>query len=129
MYRISVGRWRKPNGGIDKIAKAAGVIRESLHAAQLSRYAAGALDGNRSDAMGTMSLRLPESLHRRAKELARQEGISINQLVATALAEKISALAAGEYLEHRAARGSRRKFERVLRKVKDAEPEERDQLR
>jgi hypothetical protein len=46
--------------------------------------------------MGTMSLRLPESLHRRAKELAAEEGISINQLVATALAEKISALAAGD---------------------------------
>jgi len=78
--------------------------------------------------MSTMSLRLPESLHRRAKELARQEGISINQLVATALAEKISALAAGEYLENRAARGSRRKFERALSKVKHVEPEERDRL-
>jgi hypothetical protein len=78
--------------------------------------------------MSTMSLRLPESLHRQAKELARQEGISINQLVATALAEKISALAAGEYLEKRAARGSRRKFERALGKVKDSEPEERDRL-
>ena len=79
--------------------------------------------------MGTMSLRLPGSLHRQAKELARQEGISINQLVATALAEKISALAAGEYLENRAARGIRRKFERALRKVKDVEPEEHDRLR
>jgi hypothetical protein len=78
--------------------------------------------------MSTMSLRLPESLHRRAKELAQQEGISINQLVATALAEKISALAAGEYLEARAGRGSRRKFDRALRKVKSSQPEERDQL-
>jgi hypothetical protein len=78
--------------------------------------------------MSTMSLRLPESLHRRAKELARQEGISINQLVATALAEKISALAAGEYLEQRAARGSRRKFERALKKVKNVEPDKRDRL-
>ena len=78
--------------------------------------------------MSTMSLRLPESLHRQAKELARQEGISINQLVATALAEKISALAAGEYLEQRAARGSRRKFERALRKVEDVEPEEGDRI-
>lgn len=78
--------------------------------------------------MSTMSLRLSESLHRQAKELARQEGISINQLVATALAEKISALAAGEYLEKRAACGSRRKFERALSKVKDVEPTEQDRL-
>ena len=79
--------------------------------------------------MSTMSLRLPESLHRQAKELARQEGISINQLVATALAEKISVLAAGEYLEKRATRGNRRKFDRALSKIKDVKPEEHDRLR
>jgi hypothetical protein len=78
--------------------------------------------------MSTMSLRLPESLHRRAKELARQEGISINQLVATALAEKISALAAGEYLQNRAARGNRQKFDRALHKVKKSKPEAKDRL-
>jgi hypothetical protein len=78
--------------------------------------------------MSTMSLRLPESLHRRAKELARQEGISINQLVATALAEKISALAAGEYLQNRAARGSRQKFDRALNKVKKSKPDAKDRL-
>ena len=78
--------------------------------------------------MSTMSLRLSTSLHRQAKELARQEGISINQLIATALAEKISALAAGQYLEQRAARGSRRKFDRALNKVKDVKPEAHDRL-
>lgn len=76
--------------------------------------------------MSTMSLRLPESLHRHAKELARQEGISINQLVTTALAEKISALAAGEYLEKRSQRGSRGKFDRALSKVKKALPNDED---
>lgn len=78
--------------------------------------------------MSTLSLRLSTSLHREAKKLAQQEGISINQLVATALAEKIAALAAGEYLEKRAARGSRRKFDRALSKVKGAAPDEQDRL-
>jgi len=78
--------------------------------------------------MSTMSLRLPESLHRQAKELARQEGVSINQLVTTALAEKISALAAGEYLQKRAQRGSRRKFEQALSKVKKSQPAAHDRL-
>jgi hypothetical protein len=72
--------------------------------------------------MGTISLRLPESLHKQARELAAQEGISINQLIATSLAEKMSALMTGEYLAERAARGSRRKFERVLKKVRDRPP-------
>ncbi|MCI0332100.1 MAG: toxin-antitoxin system HicB family antitoxin [Planctomycetes bacterium] len=71
---------------------------------------------------------LPASLHRQAKELARQEEISINQLVATALAKKISALAAGEYLQKRAQRGSRRKFDRTLSKVKNIKPDAHDRL-
>lgn len=78
--------------------------------------------------MSTLSLRLPESLHRQAKELALQEGVSINQLVATALAEKISALQALTYLEERAARGSRQKFDRALNKVKNGPADAADKL-
>ena len=78
--------------------------------------------------MSTMSIRLPESLHRKARELAEQEGVSINQLVATALAEKLSALMTLEYLETRGKRGSRRKFDRVLKKVRDRAPEPDDEL-
>lgn len=72
--------------------------------------------------MSTISLRLPESLHRQARELAEQEGISINQLIATSLAEKMSALMTREYLAARAQRASRPAFQRVLKKVKDREP-------
>ena len=72
--------------------------------------------------MSTISLRLPESLHAQARLLAQQEGISINQLIATSLAEKLSALLTREYLEARAARGSRLAFDRVLKKVKDRPP-------
>lgn len=76
--------------------------------------------------MSTLSLRLPESLHHQAKELARQEGVSINQLIATALAEKLSALQTLTYLEERAARGSRQKFEQALKKVKNVPAETTD---
>jgi hypothetical protein len=78
--------------------------------------------------MSTMSLRLPESLHKQIRELAEREGISINQLVATAVAEKMSALMAMEYLEARARRGSRDKFERALGKVKGRVPDAHDEL-
>jgi len=78
--------------------------------------------------MSTMSVRLPESLHEKAREVAKREGVSINQLVTTALAEKLSALLTEEYLEARARRGSRRKFERVLGKVADREPVPGDEL-
>ena len=54
--------------------------------------------------MSTISLRLPDSLHKTAKELAKQDHVSVNQLVATALAEKISALMTEDYLLKRGKR-------------------------
>jgi hypothetical protein len=78
--------------------------------------------------MSTLSLRLPESLHKQVRELAKREGISINQFVATAVAEKLSALLTEEYLEERARRGKRTRFERVMAKVKRRPADPDDQL-
>ena len=69
--------------------------------------------------MSTLSLRLPDSLHRQVRLLARREGISINQLIASAAAEKVTALMTEEYLTERSKRGSREKFEAVLARVPD----------
>lgn len=80
--------------------------------------------------MSNMSLRLPKSLHAQAKKLAKEEDVSINQLVATALAEKMSALMTGEYLQQRGAVGDRKKFMAVMRKVRmqDRKPVAGDDL-
>lgn len=78
--------------------------------------------------MSTLSLRLPKSLHERARALAQQEGISINQLIATALAEKISALDTIGYLKERGARGSRQAFLAALNEVPDTEPVPGDEM-
>lgn len=78
--------------------------------------------------MSALSIRLPESLHRNAKELARREGISVNQLISSALAEKLAALATEEMLEARAARGSKAKFKSALRSVPDV-PADTDDAR
>ena len=78
--------------------------------------------------MGALSLRLPESLHRKLGEVAEREGISINQFISSAVAEKMSALLTEEYLRTRAKRADRRKFEAVLAKVPDVEPEASDRI-
>jgi hypothetical protein len=78
--------------------------------------------------MSTLSLRIPDSLHERVREIAKRENISINQFVSSAVAEKLSALLTEEYLEERARRGSRKKFKKALSKVRDVEPEEQDAL-
>ncbi len=74
--------------------------------------------------MSTISLRLPESLHRKVRELAKEEHVSVNQFISTALAEKLSALMTLEYLEDRAARGDRESFERAMSRVRDVEADE-----
>jgi len=64
--------------------------------------------------MSAISLRLPDLLHNRARVLSKRDHVSINQFVATAVAEKISALETEDYLAKRAARASRNKFEEAL---------------
>ena len=78
--------------------------------------------------MSTLSVRLPDSLHKRARSLAKEEHISINQLLATALAEKIAALDAETYIKERAKRASRAKFLAALDQAPDVAPPEHDRL-
>ena len=78
--------------------------------------------------MSTISVRLAESLHRRVKEIAKREGISINQFITSALTEKMSAFMTEEYLAERAKRASRQKYDQALSKVRDVEPEPDDSL-
>lgn len=78
--------------------------------------------------MSTLNVNIPESLHRRAQSLAQDDGVPIDQFIATALAEKVAVLDADSYIRARAARGSREKFDRVLAKVPDFEPGEHDRL-
>jgi uncharacterized protein (DUF1778 family) len=78
--------------------------------------------------MSALSLRLPNSLHEQIRQLAKRDGISINQFVASAAAEKMSALLTEEYIEARAKRASLRKFQKVLKKVPDSEPEDYDRI-
>jgi hypothetical protein len=76
--------------------------------------------------MSALSLRLPDSLHNRARVLSKRDRVSINQFVASAVAEKISALETEDYLNERAARASRKKFEAALQNIPDVEPDEYD---
>jgi HicB-like protein involved in pilus formation len=78
--------------------------------------------------MSTLSVRLPNSLHRQLRDVAVREGVSMNQLISSAIGEKLAALLTEEYLA-RAVRGSRKPYEDVLRKVRDVAPEGKDKLK
>jgi uncharacterized protein (DUF1778 family) len=75
-----------------------------------------------------LSLRIPKSLHNQLREIAEEEGISVNQFVMLAVAEKVATLQTVDYLEQRAARGSRDKLLAILAKAPDVEPAEEDRL-
>ena len=76
--------------------------------------------------MSVLSVRLPESLHQMAKQVAEEDKISLNQFIATAVAEKVAALTTETYLQSRAARGSRQAFDKALSKVPAVSPEDID---
>jgi len=78
--------------------------------------------------MSALSLRLPDSIHRHIKELARKEGVSINQFIASAVAEKVSAIATEDYLQERAQRADKSVFQAILAKVPKREPLPADEL-
>ena len=78
--------------------------------------------------MSALSVRIPKSLHQQLRELANEEGVSINQFVTLAIAEKIATITTIEYLEKRAQRGSREMLLAALAQVPDVEPEEYDRL-
>ena len=75
--------------------------------------------------MNVLSLRLPKTMYNQLRQAAKAEGISMNQFIMLAVAEKIATLSTMDYLEERAKRGSREKFLAVLEKAPDVEPEDR----
>ena len=79
--------------------------------------------------MSALSLRLPDSLHKAAKILAKKEHISINQLIMLALAEKIATLETADYLNERAKRGNRSKYLDILKAAPDVKPDNKDKLK
>ena len=78
--------------------------------------------------MSTLSVRLPHSLHRQLRDLAEREGVSMNQLISSAVGEKLASLLTLDYLRERGLQGRRSAYDRVLRRVRDVAPEERDAL-
>jgi metal-responsive CopG/Arc/MetJ family transcriptional regulator len=77
--------------------------------------------------MTTITVTIPDFLHAEVDQLVKREGMSWDQFVALAVAEKTAAIATEGYLEERARRGSKEKFLAAMAKVADVEPlDERD---
>jgi hypothetical protein len=78
--------------------------------------------------MSIVQVQIPDSLQKSLHELASRDGISIDQFISTAIAEKLSALMTENYLKEKAKSGSRLKYAAILAKVPDIEPEPYDRI-
>ncbi|AHF88993.1 HicB family protein [Opitutaceae bacterium TAV1] len=78
--------------------------------------------------MSNITLRVPDSVHEQARNLARSDGISVNSFYASAAAEKIAAMRTVEYLREEAARSTPSDFLRVLNMAPKVPPAPEDVL-
>ena len=76
--------------------------------------------------MTALTIRLPTSVHRKVKELALREEISLNQFIASAVAEKMASVLTLDYLKTEAAEGRRTDFEQFLSMVPEVPVDEAD---
>lgn len=75
-----------------------------------------------SHVSSTLTIQMPESLARQLRECAAKEGLTIDQLVSSAAAEKLSALMTVEHLRERAVRARRQDFVAFLDASPDVPP-------
>ncbi|WP_394789630.1 toxin-antitoxin system HicB family antitoxin [Rhodoferax sp.] len=70
--------------------------------------------------MSALTVRLPNSVHQKVKELAERDDISVNQFIAAAVSEKMASVMTLDYLKGEAAKGKRSDFDRYMRLIPDA---------
>jgi len=70
-------------------------------------------------------LRLASSLQEEARKTAESEGVSLNQLINLAVAEKISALRTEEFFRERGAHANTKKARKILKRIGKEPPRER----
>ena len=78
--------------------------------------------------MTALTVRLPNSVHQKVKELAQRDEISVNQFIAAAVSEKMASVMTLDYLKLEAAKGSRNDFDRFMNLVPNAPIAEGDEL-
>ena len=78
--------------------------------------------------MSVITIDVPESLFDKLKEVAAKDRSTPEHFALLALAEKLSSVITVEYLEERAKRAKIERFEQLLTKVPDVEPEEADRI-
>jgi hypothetical protein len=71
-------------------------------------------------------LRLPAGIRAEVERLAKREGISVNQFIALAVAQKVSALNAATWFAERRSRADMKTFDRLMHRTRGEPPRRGD---
>jgi hypothetical protein len=78
---------------------------------------------------GTYPLRLPRSVNAEVERRAKEDGISVNQFIATAVAEKLAVMNTAAFFAERRARADFKAFDRLMRRKGGVPPAPEDEMR
>jgi hypothetical protein len=78
--------------------------------------------------MSTLSLHLPQSIHECMENLAREEGVPVDNYILSVLSRRAAIAEADSYIRRRAARGSGEQLAAILAKAPDAPPMPGDEI-
>ncbi len=78
--------------------------------------------------MSSLTFTIPDSIQSQLLEITSKEQVSINQFIASAVSEKLSAFMTDEYILQRSKKASKENFLAVLNEIPNIEPEEFDKL-
>lgn len=80
-------------------------------------------------AQSTYPLRLPRSVKAEVERIAKEEGVSVNQFVATAVAEKLAVMNTAAFFAERRSRADFKAFDKLMRRKGGEAPRADDKLR
>ncbi|MBL9145357.1 MAG: CopG family transcriptional regulator [Verrucomicrobiaceae bacterium] len=78
--------------------------------------------------MSTLTVKLPDSTLRVIRQLARREGVSVNQFMSSAASEKVAAWQTADFLKQEAAQSTRADFLKFLDAAPDTPPVKTDRM-
>ncbi len=78
--------------------------------------------------LSTYPLRLPRSIRTGVELMSRQDGISINQFVSIAVAEKLAMMQAQVYFSERSARADMNAFDQLMQRTGGESPRAEDTI-
>lgn len=78
--------------------------------------------------MTEIVIKLPNILHQKIFEVSGKQNVSVDEIIAASVAERLFRLMPDPYLEERAKRATGKGFSNLMNQVPDVPPEEYDKL-